>query len=165
MKSVLVTLAVLILLFGCNESKKENYTSQIINQDNSEPHPGKKLLETNCYVCHSPIADHDTRIGPPMIAIKKHYINNKTTKAQFIEDIQEWIKDPTEEKARMFGAVRRFGVMPKTPYPEETITQIADYLFDNDIEQPEWFEDHFKQEKGKQNRKGKGMGHDKPKNY
>ena len=59
----------------------------------------------------------------------------------------------------MFGAVKRFGVMPKTPYPEETIKQIADYMFDFDIEQPEWFEDHFNEEKGK----GQGMRNGKGK--
>lgn len=128
-------------------------------------HPGKKLMETNCYVCHSPTASHDDRIGPPMIAIKKHYIEDETSKEQFIEDIQAWIKNPNEADAKMRGAVRRFGVMPKQAFPEETIEKIADYMFDFDIDQPEWFEDHFNEEKGKHNGngRGKGMGHGKGK--
>ena len=48
--------------------------------------------------------------------------------------------------------------MPKTPFPEATIQQIADYMFDNNIEQPEWFEDHFNEEKGKRKGQGKGNG-------
>ena len=55
----------------------------------------------------------------------------------------------------MFGAVKRFGVMPKQAFPEETIKQIADYMFEFEIEQPEWFDKHYDQEHGKGN--GKGM--------
>lgn len=146
----------LMVLFAvnCKEERTQDYTSlETVRQEQS--HPGKKLIETHCYVCHSPTASHDDRLGPPMIAVKKHYINEDTTKEEFINAIQSWIKDPKEENAKMFGAVRRFGVMPKAPYPEETIEQIADYLFDHDIEQPEWFEGHFNEQKGN------GMGHGK----
>ncbi|MCF7568486.1 hypothetical protein L3X37_08930 [Sabulilitoribacter arenilitoris] len=50
----------------------------------------------------------------------------------------------------MFGAARRFGVMRKTPYPEETIRQITDYMFHNNNKHPDWFEDYFNEKKGKQ---------------
>jgi len=145
MQNKFFLLFLVVIFISCKNSNKENYLlSENINiQDLNDSHPGKKLLETNCYVCHNPTTDHDSRIAPPMIAVKKHYISETTTKQEFISDMQEWIKNPTEEKARMFGAVRKFGVMPKTPYPEETIKQIADYIYDYDIEQPEWFEAHF----------------------
>ena len=116
-------------------------------------------METNCFVCHSPSESHDNRIAPPMIAIKKHYINDDTSKDQFIAAMQAWIKNPNENDAKMYGAVKRFGVMPKTPFPETNIQQIADYIFDYDIEQPEQFENHFNEQKGK--RKGRGMGYGK----
>lgn len=144
-----------ILIFSCNNAKNKEYTA-FEKQLKANNHPGKKLMETNCYVCHSPSATEDDRIAPPMIAIKKHYINDDTTKEEFISAMQAWIKNPNEGDAKMFGAVSRFGVMPKTPYPEETINEIADYMYDFDIEQPEWFEDHFNQQKG--NRNGQGMG-------
>ena len=92
------------------------------------------------------------------LIIKKHYINDDTSKEQFIKTIQTWIKNPNKDDAKMYSAVRRFGVMPKTPFPEATIQQIADYMFDNNIEQPEWFEDHFNEEKGKRKGQGKGKG-------
>lgn len=156
----IIALLVPIFILSCNNSKNMDLSAFEKNiQANN--HPGKKLMETNCYVCHSPTASHDDRIGPPMIAIKKHYINDETTKEQFIADIQSWIKNPNESDARMRGAVRRFGVMPKQAFPEETIEKIADYMFDFDIEQPEWFEEHFNEEMGKQNGKGKGMGNGK----
>lgn len=155
MKNIVTLVVFSVLAFGCNNSKKtEFYTTQ--KEITSNNHPGKKLMETNCYVCHSPSANEKERIAPPMIAIKKHYINANTTKEQFIANMQSWIKNPNMADAKMFGAVKRFGVMPKAPYPEETIKQIADYMFDNEIEQPDWFEDHYNNEKG--NRKGKGQG-------
>ncbi|MEH6537206.1 MAG: c-type cytochrome [Psychroserpens sp.] len=147
MKTLIILLFALVLI-SCNTSKNKDYANaEIINLETLQEHPGKKLMEINCYVCHSPSANHDNRLAPPMIAIKKHYISSDTSKEEFINTVQDWIKNPSEENAKMFGAVRRFDVMPKTPFPEETIEQIADYMFDNNIEQPEWFEDHFKNKK------------------
>lgn len=155
MKNIFYSLLLLLFLVGCKNSAKENNTDSAFLQDeNLIEHPGKKLMETNCYVCHSPTATEADRIAPPMVAIKKHYISDHTSKEAFKAAIQEWIKNPNQDNAKMFGAVNRFGVMPKAPYPEKTIDQIADYMFDNDIEEPEWFQDHFNQD----NRQGKGYG-------
>ena len=43
----------------------------------------------------------------------------------------------------MPGAIKKFGLMPYQFYPENTIRQIADYMFDNEVEKPEWFEAHY----------------------
>ncbi|WP_298499718.1 DUF3365 domain-containing protein [uncultured Algibacter sp.] len=156
-----VTLVLLsIFVLSCNNSKNKEY-SAFEKQLKANKHPGKKLMETNCYVCHSPSASHEDRIAPPMIAIKKHYISENTTKEEFITAMQTWIKNPNEEDAKMFGAVRRFGVMPKTHYPEKTIKEIADYMYDFDIEEPEWFEAHYNEEKGKHNGQGMKKGNGK----
>ncbi|MCA0131692.1 c-type heme family protein [Winogradskyella alexanderae] len=158
MKHVILIIAVAITALSCNNSNSKNL-SAFDKQLEANKHPGKKLMETHCYVCHSPDADHDNRIGPPMIAIKKHYINEETSKEEFIESITSWINNPNEKDAKMKGAVRRFGVMPKQAFPENAVEQIADYLFDYEIEQPEWFEEHFNEEKGKQHGQGQGKGH------
>lgn len=156
MKKTILLLLVLTLVFSCKDSKKTNYVS-VEKPENGQEHPGKKLMEINCYVCHSPTASQEDRIGPPMIGIKRHYITDNTTKSEFIEAMQAWIKNPNNKDAKMRGAVLRFGVMPKAPYPEETIRQIADYMFDYEIEQPDWFEDHFHDEHGNHNgQRGQG---------
>ena len=144
-------------LFGCKDSKKPSYSKK---NDVSEMqnHPGKKILETNCYVCHNPTTPEENRIAPPMIAIKKRYSMGNNSKEAFIKSIQDFVKNPTEENAKMYGAVKRFGVMPKQVFPEETIKQIADYMFEFDIEKPEWFDEHFNEQHGKGNGGGKGMG-------
>lgn len=148
-----------ILFLNCKEEiqPKTDYLA-LKDMTQSSEHAGKKLMETYCYVCHSPTASHENRLAPPMIAIKKHYINDDTTKDEFVSSIQTWIKNPNEDDAKMFGAVRRFGVMIKQSFAEDDIKLIADYMFDNDIDQPEWFEDHekgSKMGKGKGNKKGK----------
>lgn len=152
-----------LMFISCKDETQHKTDYLAINDiSQSSAHPGKKLLETYCYACHNPTTSEDSRLAPPMIAIKKHYINSSTTKADFVNSIQAWIKNPNEEDAKMFGAVRRFGVMIKQPFAEDDIKLIADYMFDNDIEQPEWFEDH---EKGSKmgNGKGKGKGNKKGK--
>lgn len=162
MKNTLSVLAILLLVFGCNNSKNKSYTA-VENQVEANQHPGKKLMETNCYICHSPTGSHDDRIGPPMIAIKRHYINDGTNKEEFIADMQAWIKNPNADDAKMFGAVKRFGVMPKQVYPEETIKLISEYMYDYEIDQPDWFDDHFNEQRGKN--RGQGMRNGMGKNY
>jgi len=151
----LTLIIAIVFLASCQDSKKPSYSSI---KEVQEIHPGKKLLENNCYVCHSPTATQNQRLAPPMIAIKKHYVSKNTTKEQFIKSMQNWINNPTQENVKMYGAVRKFGIMPKQAFPEETIKQISDYLFDNDIEEPEWFEKHYNEERGKGNGMGKGRG-------
>ena len=157
MKKLLIFLS-LIIVFSCKDSGKSGNDDLLAQTAIVKDHPGKKLMEINCYACHNPSTDHDQRIAPPMIAVKKHYISQNTTKEQFIADMQEWIKNPSEEKSKMPGAIRNFGLMPYAHFPEETIFQIADYIYDYDIEQPEWFTDHFNEERGMGNRNGTGKG-------
>jgi len=161
-KTLVLTIIILILatLFFSYIKLKPEYKDIAIIEKNE--HPGKKLMETNCYVCHNPVTTHDNRLAPPMIAVKKHYKNENTTKKEFIRDFKNWIKAPSEELSKMPGAIRKFGIMPFAPYSEEDVEQIADYIFDYDIEQPEWFEEHHKQEQKKG--MGKGMGKGKNKN-
>ena len=130
-----------IILVSCSNG---NQTKDSIG-DYSASHPGKALMETNCYVCHSPKGSHDNRLAPPLEAVKMHYMSEDISKEQFIADIESWVKDPKADNARMFGAVRRFGVMAKTPFPEQSVKLIADYMYSNDLDKPEWFDDHIKE--------------------
>ena len=49
----------------------------------------------------------------------------------------------------MFGAVKRFKVMPKLLLPIEDLEKIATFIYDNDVEKPEWMEEHMNEKKGK----------------
>ena len=144
----------MILLVSCKETKESDYTSQSdikkITANLTESHPGKKLLETKCYVCHNPSIDQNGRIAPPMVAIKSHYLNDKTTKEEFSNAIWNFVKQPSEDKSKMRGAVRRFALMPYQAFTEKEIKLISEYMYDYKIEEPEWFKKHVEEEsKGK----------------
>ncbi|OAD46554.1 c-type heme family protein [Polaribacter atrinae] len=153
----LLTLFIAVsFMFGCKDAKKSpTYSKKSVSE--TQEHIGKKLMETNCYVCHNATTPEDNRIAPPMIAIKKRYLMENTTKAAFIASMQNWIENPTRENAIMYGAVERFGLMPKQAFPKETIQQIADYMFVSEIEKPTWFEEHYNQQFGNGGGNGKRM--------
>lgn len=144
-----------ILLTSCNQNKQADYSKPSNVEENATAHtasnhPGIKLMETKCYVCHNPSTDHDSRIAPPMVAVKSHYLGDHTTKEEFVSTMWNFVKEPSKDKAKMKGAVRRFGVMPYQPFNEEEIKLISEYIYDYKIEEPEWFKEHIEEEsKGK----------------
>ncbi|NRB60735.1 MAG: hypothetical protein HRU50_12455 [Winogradskyella sp.] len=144
----LLLLFFVALLFNCNNNNTDPYgqhhSSHSEDAITADTHPGKRLLETQCYVCHNPKGpEKDGRIAPPMIAIKKHYINDNTSKEEFKEALWNFLKSPSKEKAKLHGAVERFGLMPYQPYRQKDIETIGDYIYDYDIEEPSWFKAHW----------------------
>jgi len=159
MKHLLFLLS-LIAVLSCKDTPKSGVAEITATTEVARSgldHEGKKIMEKECYTCHNPKAAQESMIAPPMIAIKKHYIGEKTTKEAFTQDLIKWINDP-EAVTKMPGAQRKFGKMPYMPYPDDVVAQIADYLYDNEIEKPSWFDAHYKNEHGKGMGKGKGKG-------
>ena len=149
--SILFIIVFAILLVSCNNTKVSNYSNQTdaeskITTYTASNHPGKKLMENKCYVCHNPSTNHDSRIAPPMVAIKSHYLNDETTKQEFINSVWNFVKQPSKDKTKMKGAVKRFGVMPYQSFSEEEIKQISDYIYDFKIDEPQWFKAHIEEE-------------------
>lgn len=135
-----------IALFSCNK-KNENY-KPVTEKDKlevSDNLDGKKLMETHCYLCHSPSApEGEGRIAPPMVAIKARYIDKEGyNKEEFIAAVKSFVENPTEDKALMYGAVRKHGLMPKQVFPDGSVEKIANFMFDYQIEEPEWFKSHW----------------------
>ncbi len=135
-----------IALFSCNK-KNENYKPVTDNDklEVSDNLDGKKLMETHCYLCHSPSApEGEGRIAPPMVAIKARYIDKEGyNKEEFIAAVKSFVENPTEDKALMYGAVRKHGLMPKQAFPDGSVEKIANFMFDYQIEEPEWFKSHW----------------------
>lgn len=158
-------LMVLLVLASCKDSKKQEYTTTGKTDSKetitSEEHPGKKIMETECYICHDATTPEESRIAPPMIAIKTRYTIASTSKEEFVAQIWDFVREPTEEKAVMYGALNKFGVMPYQAFPEEKIKLIAEYMYDNEIAEPEWFEEHYRKEHGQGQGQGHGMGRGK----
>ena len=145
MKKLLI-LFTAIIFASCNSNKKEGFqtvTNDIVKTD-TIAHDGKKLMETHCYLCHSPNAkESEGRVAPPMIAIKSRYLLDYKTKEEFVKAISHFVENPSEENAKMYGAIKNFGVMPKQVFPENVVAQIADFMYEYQIEEPTWFKAHW----------------------
>lgn len=144
MKNILLLLLSIFIL-SCNKKKEEYVSVESENvQIDTIAHNGKKLMETHCYLCHSPSAkEGEGRIAPPMIAVKSRYLMDYDSKEDFVKAISSFVENPTDDNAKMHGAVKNFGIMPKQVFPENATAQIADFMFDYQIEEPTWFKEHW----------------------
>ncbi|WGH75187.1 DUF3365 domain-containing protein [Tenacibaculum tangerinum] len=151
MKKLILLLSILYF-YGCNQSQKSDDSkknTEDISVKKVMIPEGKKLLETHCFVCHNPTTPHEERVAPPMIAIKTHYIDEGTSEEDFTNDFLQFLQNPTKEKAKMKGAVRKFGVMPYQKFNDTDLKKIASYLYNYQIEEPTWFKEHWESKKGK----------------
>jgi hypothetical protein len=167
MKIIKTTLIITFaMLTACSNNNKSATIAQKVTVALNEDE-GYKLLQQNCYACHSVTSkSHDEIIAPPLVAVKQRYLRSYTTENEFVEAITNWVLDPKEENALMFGAVKNFKVMPKQPYKKEDVVKIATYIFNNELEKPTWFQKHFnsKHPNG-MGRMGRGNGHGRKGKY
>lgn len=146
------TISMLIIAFtiliSCNNkhSKKQGTTLKN-NTISINISKGFQLLESNCFACHSPKTSLEDRIAPPMAAIKEYYITEGVTKEQFTKNLLNFIENPSEENSKIPSAIERFGVMPKMNFSPKQVEQIADYIYNSKLEEPDWYENHFHNEK------------------
>ena len=155
MKSIIVTLSLALLLGSCKNSAEgyeapKNDAQQLFGGT----HPGKKLLETHCYVCHAPDRPGQMgRIAPPMTMVQNHYIGENTSKEAFVKDFMAFLKKPSKDIAKMPGAIRNFGLMPYQKFPQDALEQIADYLYENNP-----LDETLRERPGQGKGMGRGMG-------
>ena len=160
MKKVLLFFVLITSILGCKDNTKSTDSKMVytpIVDNATSQNEAYKKMKTLCYACHSPTAEMDMRMAPPMIAVKMHYTKEYANQEDFVNAIWKYMQKPEEEKSLMKRAVKRFGLMPYVPYKEEDIKSIANYIYNNDLDKPEWFEEHKKQEHGK-GKMGKGHG-------
>lgn len=110
-------------------------------------HPGAKVYQSACMVCH--VAEGRPTIAPPIFAVKGHVIDVYPERDDFIQRITSWVKAPDEKDALMRGAIRKFGLMPAMPQlSDDDLQAVAEYLFDTDMDLPEWYKEHYEEEHG-----------------
>ncbi|MGM0636005.1 MAG: Tll0287-like domain-containing protein [Bacteroidota bacterium] len=161
MKTLIPSLVVLFFLFtSCNSKKTDSAEEDSIKTTEKSAEEiavlGKKTMENKCYLCHNPKASKNNRVGPPMVEIKAKYMEEFDSKEAFVNAIWNFTQKPTEEKAKLRGAVKRFGLMPYQKYQQENIEALASYIYDYQIEEPEWFAAHWENQYGEKfQQKGK----------
>lgn len=127
----IILFSLIIMLASCKDKKDSYEQPDLAAETSSQEHPGKALMEQYCYACHSP--ESGTRLAPPMSMVQMHYLEAGITKEDFVADIVNFVREPTEEKAKMYGAIRNFGLMPYQEFPDSVITQIAEYLYQAEL--------------------------------
>lgn len=165
-KAIIFTLLISISgLASCNRSS-QSATSDVADsdilsskQDTMVLSQGFQLLETNCFSCHSPKAGQETRVAPPMMAIKKHYVTTGVSSEDFTAELIAFVNSPKAENARLEHAVEKFGVMPKMDFDQKQLEAIAAYIYQAEFEKPGWYKDQYPQEKKRH------MGQNNPESY
>ena len=125
MKKQLILPFLTLVLFSCgNETLEIPEVSRL---------DGKELMENKCFSCHN-TQGTGNMLAPPMQRVKDHYWDEETTKEEFVSEIVAWCENPTDENSAMPGAKRKFGLMPKQEFDIKEVKAIAEYLFENDID-------------------------------
>ncbi len=159
MKKILSLLA-MILLLSCNNkttscTKRPTHSETELSAKEREAissietltkEEGLQRLQTNCYPCHNPNSEsHDRMIAPPLAGIKHNYKNLYPNEELFIAKMASFVNSPNEDNAVMRGPVRRFGLMPKTSLSQIEIQELVKYIYNNNLEAPDWFPEHFEE--------------------
>jgi mono/diheme cytochrome c family protein len=107
---------------------------------------GKSLFESLCMSCH--VVSGKPTVAPPVFGMKNHVMQAYPRREDFINYVIHWVKQPDASRSLMPGAVRRFGVMPALPYPEEQVRKVAGFLYDTNFKKPGWYRKHYEAEHG-----------------
>ncbi len=148
MVKIVVALILLVAFSSCDNSVTNMYANLESTSRNMvfvfpQEHPGKQLMENNCYLCHNPKTSEENSVAPPLKLVKQAYMTDFIGKEEFVGNLVLWIKNPKYETSKMPNAVEEYGLMPYQFYPENTLRQIATYMFENEIEAPEWFKKEY----------------------
>lgn len=117
-------------------------------EQKTEQHPGEKVYKTSCMVCH--VSEGRPSIAPPVFAVKNHVLAEYPERDEFIERVVGWVKAPNADGALMPGAIRKFGLMPAITLNDADLQAVAEYLYDTDMNLPDWYKEHYEAEHGTQ---------------
>lgn len=149
MKKIHIIIAAILgilIIYFLVKNYEGSERGDVTDTNNIDDEIGLILMKKHCYVCHSVLSNsHDEIIAPPMAAVKWRYSMRYSSKEDFVSAMVQWSMDPDLKKSIMPGAVDKFKVMPKQPFDSIEIVRIVNYIYDNELEEPEWFKDHQKE--------------------
>jgi len=119
MKSI-VLIGTLALLLGTNAIAAER---------------GEELFTNKCAICHSLTkpTNKSEMLAPPAKGIMFHMHDNFSSDEKIIAHIQDFSMNPTQEKAKLKGAVTKFGLMPaqKGSITKEELEIVSHWMVEN----------------------------------
>jgi hypothetical protein len=139
---ILIVFAVGMVLSSYQE--RVTFTGSSVTSQESLIRQVPDELKTNCYICHNPkAASHNAILAPPLAIVKIRYTRKYATQAQFVNSMTSFLLAPTKEKAIMYGAIDRFGLMTATVFDEKTTRRIVEYIYSNKLEEPSWLQEEM----------------------
>ena len=150
-KALIISYLILFFFILATCAKKVDDVIQVIPLDSTEQIDlvkAKQIIDTGCLVCHSATADEDNRLAPPLEAVKRRYLLVYPKIEEFTEAVVDFVSDPTEENAIMLGSIQKFNLMLPMEYSEEDIEAVATYIYQYELEKPDWFEAHYQEMHG-----------------
>ncbi len=164
-KAIIISYLILFffILATCAQKIDNEFQVVPINyQEQVDLVKAKQIIDNTCLKCHSATASMQDRLAPPLEAVKRHYLAEYPVLDDFTHAIATFVSNPTDDKSLLRGAVRRFNVMPAQEFSEEDLVAVATYIYQFDLEKPDWFEDHFNSRRGgnshQMNGQGQGQG-------
>jgi cytochrome c553 len=123
-----------------------------------------KVAIAACLACHN--AELKPALAPPLYGVQNRYKRAYADKQGFVQAISDWAKQPTQEKALMKRPIKKLGLMPAMPLPDDTLAAIGAYLYEQEFAPPctHWANElknssvSPSQGQGKGRGQGKGMG-------
>ncbi|MDH3355053.1 MAG: cytochrome c [Chromatiales bacterium] len=117
--------------------------SASVNAQSNEK--GREIFKSLCMTCHK-IERSPQQVAPPIFAMKDHYLRKHPDKASFVHAVTNWLIKPSKDKALMPGAIRKFNLMPKPAVSTDEAAQVATFLFELNLNEPDWYQKHYKQD-------------------
>jgi len=87
-----------------------------------------------CMSCHN--AELNPALAPPFYGVQNKYKQTYDDKQVFIQAISDWAKKPTVENSLMKRPLKMLGLMPAMPLPDDMLSQIGAYLYEEEFEPP-----------------------------
>lgn len=152
--TLLLCFSGIAFITACQQADSSSVPADSTPLDQQKLASGFHALQTSCFSCHSPDASLENRIAPPMAAIKSNYITESSTYEDFRDCLIDFVNDPSAANAQMPEAIRKFGMMPKLSLDPAATEQIAYYIYHNELGAPDWFEQHYEEQRAKYPRTG-----------
>jgi cytochrome c553 len=136
MKNAKFNILLILIVSVLGISNCSSPTVSEARQSESNHKSGKEFIANNCLSCHSPTAQPDERLAPPLFALRKHYLEDHPEESAFVSAMLDFLRETNIEKAKMPHAVEKFGLMPQMSFPEDELKNALVYLFENEQEKP-----------------------------
>jgi len=91
------------------------------------------LFHGNCITCHF---EQKAISAPSVIEFKKQYLLAFPKKEDFVKNMARWVHHPNTKTSLMSGAINKYEIMPELGYDIDTLTKIAQYIYDTDFTKP-----------------------------